>query len=83
MAPTTSEDLTLVPNGPALLFVSSPTQDGTQHVQRVDLTAVEDARERALCRALLHHALTLLDEAEDPAGLISLARSVVAPMEGA
>lgn len=69
--------------GPALFYISTQDESGLQSVQRVDLTAVQEDRERALCRALLHHALKLLDEAEDPAGLLTLARSAVAPMDGA
>jgi hypothetical protein len=77
-----AEDQFAVP-GPALLYVSSPGQDGTQSVARVDLNAVETQRERALCRALLHHALALLDEAEDPVGLLALARATMTPVDGA
>ena len=69
--------------GPALFYCSTQDESGLQSVCRVDLTAVPTDRERALCRALLHHALKLLDEAENPAGLLALARSVVAPMDGA
>jgi hypothetical protein len=50
--------------GPALFYVSTPGTDGTQSVQRLDLEAVHDPRERAVCRALLHHALALLDATE-------------------
>jgi hypothetical protein len=49
-------------NGPALLYISTKDRHGTQTVQRVDLTAPADSRERALCRALLTHALELLDQ---------------------
>lgn len=52
-------------HGPALVYTSSPDPNGTQTVTRVDLTAVEEPRERALCRALLHHALSVLDDADN------------------
>ncbi|MCX4571597.1 hypothetical protein OOK48_35340 [Streptomyces viridodiastaticus] len=69
--------------GPALFYLSTQDESGLQSVHRVDLTAVQEDRERALCRALLQHAMALMDEAEDPAGLLALARSAVAPVDGA
>lgn len=51
---------------PALYYAGCEQGDGTSTVTRVDLTAVEDPRERALCRALLTHALRLLDAGERP-----------------
>lgn len=50
--------------GPALVYVSTPHGDGSNLVQRVDLDSPADPRERAVCRALLHHALALLDSTE-------------------
>lgn len=49
--------------GPALQYVSSSTDD-TQQITLIDRDVVTDPRERALCRALLHHALALLDASE-------------------
>lgn len=46
--------------GPTLLYVH--TEHGSSTF--VDKTAPTDPRERALCRALLVHALTVLDAAE-------------------
>ncbi|MEV5915766.1 hypothetical protein AB0M00_43650 [Streptomyces chartreusis] len=64
-AKTTEDDATLpVLTGPALLYTSSVDNQGTQSVQRIDLDAPGDPRERAICRALLHHALALLDASE-------------------
>lgn len=52
-------------HGPAIFYVStSGGPIGTQSVQRLDLEAVHDPRERAVCRALLYHALALLDATE-------------------
>lgn len=44
---------------PRLVYAHSDGQSLTQ----VDYVAPEDARERAICRALLVHALALLDDA--------------------
>ena len=52
--------------GPALLYTSSVDNQGTQAVLRVDRDSPTDPRERALCRALLSHALSLLDATEPP-----------------
>ncbi|MFF1298193.1 MULTISPECIES: hypothetical protein [unclassified Streptomyces] len=53
--------------GPALTYTSSPHhaagQDSFTQL-RADLRAPDDPRERAICRALLHHALALLDASE-------------------
>ncbi|GHC36861.1 MULTISPECIES: hypothetical protein [Streptomyces rochei group] len=68
-------------HGPALVYISSPALNGTHAIARVDLNAVETPRERALCRALLHHALALLDDAENP--LHTLTHDVVALEDGA
>lgn len=57
----------VVPNigeGPALLYRSSRDPQGVRLIAHVDHQAVEDPRERALCRALLLHALSLLDASE-------------------
>ena len=56
-----------LPAGPALLYVHDDHDPGTRTVTRVDHDPVRVdnwGRERALCRALLLHALHLLDEAE-------------------
>ncbi|MFF5045623.1 hypothetical protein [[Kitasatospora] papulosa] len=53
------------PPGPRLAYVSSISPDGsvlTTHA--IDHTPIEDPRERAICRALLLHALALLDDRE-------------------
>lgn len=64
--PSTQDTISLSVSGPALFYVSSPGQNGTQSVQRVDWSSLEgsDPRERAICRALLRHALALLDATE-------------------
>ena len=61
---TAPESVSFAVTGPALFYVSSPNPSGTQNVQRADLDTPTDPRERALVRALLHHALTLLDASE-------------------
>jgi hypothetical protein len=59
------EDFTgLITNGPALFYVTTQNQNGTQSVQRIDLDCPAEPRERAVCRALLAHALALLDASE-------------------
>lgn len=50
--------------GPRLTFTAGPGPTGTEAYTDVDRRAPSDPRERALCRALLTHALRLLDEAE-------------------
>jgi hypothetical protein len=66
MAAKTTEDDALLPTitGPGLLYTGSVDGQGAQAVLRIDLDAVGDPRERAICRALLHHALALLDASE-------------------
>lgn len=66
MTTRTTEGDALLPSltGPALLYTGSVDSQGAQAVLRVDLAAVDDPRERAICRALLHHALALLDASE-------------------
>jgi len=65
LAKTTEDDPGLPAiTGPALLYTTSVDNQGTQAVQRIDLGSLEDPRERAICRALLHHALALLDASE-------------------
>lgn len=49
--------------GPGLVYTGAP-HEGTQTSIRVDMGALEDPRERAICLALLHHALALLDDTE-------------------
>ncbi len=49
--------------GPCLTYTSGPDQHGTVTTVNVDRAAPSDRRERAICRALLVHALQLLDEA--------------------
>ena len=57
-----------LPDGPALLYVHQDHTTDTRTVTRVDHAAVpsfpNSGREAGLCRALLLHALHLLDEAE-------------------
>lgn len=57
-----------LPEGPALLYVHQDHTTDTRTVTRVDHSAPHEpdnsGRERALCRALLVHALHLLDEVE-------------------
>lgn len=55
--------------GPALQYTTSAGNHGGQAVQRIDIDSPSDPsdlRERAICRALLHHALALLDATEPP-----------------
>jgi hypothetical protein len=49
---------------PALFFHGSEQLDGTHTVHPIDRLAPEDPRERAICRALLQHAIALLDATE-------------------
>lgn len=60
-----------LPDGPALLYVHDHSAEpATRTLTRVDHSAPfatgpgNSGRERAICRALLLHALRLLDEAE-------------------
>jgi len=58
-------DLTIpAQNGPGLYYASAQQLSGTATVTAIDRQAVEDPRERALCRALLLHALAELDRTE-------------------
>ncbi|MEU7416677.1 hypothetical protein [Streptomyces antibioticus] len=59
-----ASDITLpAQQGPGLYYVSSEQPDGTTTVTRIDRQPPDDPRERALCRALLLHALAELDRA--------------------
>lgn len=49
---------------PALTYHGSENLDGTHTIHPVDRSVPEDPRERAICRALLQHALALLDASE-------------------
>jgi hypothetical protein len=61
----TVPEITITPDhGPQLIYTSYDPRDGTVTLVPVDRGAVEDPRERALCRALLQHALALLDASE-------------------
>lgn len=57
--------------GPGLYYVSTERFDGTVETAAIDRAAVEDPRERALCRALLTHALAEIDRTEpvSPSGV--------------
>ena len=50
--------------GPHIVYRSTRDLDGTRTHALIDIQALDDPRERAICRALLHHALTLLDASE-------------------
>ncbi|MCI3153206.1 hypothetical protein ELQ39_15845 [Streptomyces sp. GB4-14] len=52
------------PTGPLLTYTSTLNDDGTQDCTHIDRVPVTDPRERAICRALLLHALALLDASE-------------------
>lgn len=53
------------PAGPCLVYVHGPTPGGDPpRVTVIDETAVDGARDRVVCRALLDHARQLLDDAE-------------------
>ncbi len=67
MTPTSSpehEPVTMAVNGPALIYISCTTPHATQQVHRADFDGPSDPRERALLRALLLHALAVLDASE-------------------
>ncbi|MFE6080009.1 hypothetical protein [Streptomyces virginiae] len=49
---------------PALTYHGSENLDGTHTTYPVDRYVPDDPRERAICRALLQHALNLLDASE-------------------
>lgn len=59
-------DSSTFPPGPTIAYITTPEArtDGTHRIQLVDREAPEDPRERAICRALLLHALALLDASE-------------------
>lgn len=52
------------PTGPQLTFTAGPDASGNALMTDVDRTAPTDPRDRAICRALLLHALRLLNEAD-------------------
>ncbi|MFB9558673.1 hypothetical protein [Streptomyces roseoviridis] len=61
----TAPEIVITPDrGPQLIYTSYDPKDGTVTLVPIDRAAVEDPRERALCRALLLHALALLDASE-------------------
>lgn len=61
----TPDDVTIpAGRGPILVFTSPNGQGLGVNTTFVDREAVQDPRERAICRALLLHALSLLDQAE-------------------
>ncbi|WP_432184876.1 hypothetical protein [Streptomyces tendae] len=54
------------PPGPGLAYTSVRDNDGGRTVHLIDREPIADPRERAICRALLLHALALLDASEPP-----------------
>jgi hypothetical protein len=58
------ESVSISVTGPALFYISTAGPNGIQQVQRADLEPPTDPRERALSRALLLHALALLDASQ-------------------
>ncbi|MDX3637795.1 hypothetical protein PV728_48005 [Streptomyces europaeiscabiei] len=50
--------------GPHLVYRSARDLNGTRMHSLIDIAAPEDPRERAICRALLLHALALLEASE-------------------
>ena len=67
MAPANASNestISLAVNGPALFYVSSLNSDDLQRVHRADLETPTDPRERAIFRAILQHALAILDASE-------------------
>lgn len=50
--------------GPRLTFTAGPDVTGSALMIEVDRAAPADRRDRAICRALLTHALYLLDAAD-------------------
>ena len=56
--------------GPHLVYRSTRGPNGTRTHYLVDTAPPDDPRERAICRALLLHALALLD-ASEPARAIN------------
>ncbi|MGW6566464.1 hypothetical protein [Streptomyces sp. NPDC054975] len=59
-----SPSITALDGGPALIYVGSTDAQDVRLINYADRGAIEDPRERALCRALLVHALALLDATE-------------------
>lgn len=60
-----AHDLTIPgQRGPALYYAACEAPDGTSTITAVDRELIEDPRERAICRALLLHALAELDRTE-------------------
>ncbi|MFE2556005.1 hypothetical protein ACFXGT_08205 [Streptomyces sp. NPDC059352] len=64
MTDTVPEIVITPDRGPQLVYASYDPKENLAHLVPVDRIAVEDPRERALCRALLLHALALLDASE-------------------
>ncbi|MGW9437967.1 hypothetical protein [Streptomyces sp. NPDC055607] len=61
----TVPEIVITPDcGPQLVYTSYDPRENLAVLIPVDRVAVEDPRERALCRALLLHALALLDASE-------------------
>ncbi|MFD0074304.1 hypothetical protein ACFVIY_17905 [Streptomyces sp. NPDC127166] len=61
----TTPEIVLTPDrGPQLIYTSYDPKDETVTLVQVDRVPVDNPRERALCRALLLHALALLDASE-------------------
>ncbi|MGW3196279.1 hypothetical protein ACWDBD_17170 [Streptomyces sp. NPDC001118] len=60
--------MTDTPTGPALTYTTSQDTDGVQRTVPIDRETLTDPRERALCKALLWHALKLVEEADRAAG---------------
>ncbi|MFF0143565.1 hypothetical protein ACFYRN_45180 [Streptomyces sp. NPDC005227] len=56
--------------GPHLVYRTARSNDVRTHVL-VDREALDDPRERAICRALLLHALSLLEDSE-PSRLVTI-----------
>ncbi|WP_167355613.1 hypothetical protein [Streptomyces atriruber] len=50
--------------GPHIVYRSARDLDGSRMHALIDIEALDDSRERTLCRALLQYALTLLDASE-------------------
>ncbi|MEV0112807.1 hypothetical protein AB0H77_06060 [Streptomyces sp. NPDC050844] len=50
--------------GPHLVYRSAVDSDGTRLHALIDQEPISNPRERAICRALLQHALLLLDASE-------------------
>jgi hypothetical protein len=50
--------------GPHLVYRGTRDLDGTRTHWLIDMASPTDPRERAICRALLTHAIALLDASE-------------------